>query len=101
MNDVIFEQDKGLQRPYTVKDLLNRANDPLLIYPPLKVNPGNWLCNLLRRQRMSREEIIEKVAADLWLTLEKRDGVFVFRFPDVWDADDVQDMQRRVLEGIA
>lgn len=100
MNDVIFEQDKPLQRPYTAKALLNRARNPRLAYPLPKVNPGNWLFNLLRRQRMSREEIIEKVAKDLWLTLEKRDGIFVFRFPDVWKPKDVQDMQRTVLEGI-
>jgi hypothetical protein len=50
---------------------------------------------------MSREQIIEKVAEDLWLTLEKRDGLFVFRFPDVWKPKDVQDMQRTVLDGIA
>lgn len=101
MNDVIFEQDKELQRPYTVKDLLNLAKDPRLAYPHPKVNPGNWLLNLLRTQRMSREQIIEKVAEDLWLTLEKRDGLFVFRFPNVWKPKDVQEMQRAVLDGIA
>lgn len=101
MNDVIFEQDKEPQRPYTAKVLLNRARNPRLCLSQPKVNPGSWLGNLLRKQRMSREQIIEKVAGDLWLTLEKRDGIFVFRFPDVWDAEDVQDMQRRVLEGIA
>lgn len=101
MNDVIFEQDKEPQRPYTAKVLLNRARNPRLCLSQPKVNPGSWLGNLLRRQRMNRAQIIEKAADDLWLTLEKRDGIFVFRFPDDWDADDVQDMQRRVLEGIA
>lgn len=101
VNDVIFEQDKELQRPYTAKALLNMAKNPLLVYPLPKVNPGNWLCNLFRAQRMTKAQIIEKVAADLWLTLEKRDGIFVFRFPEVWKPKDVQDMQRTVLEGIA
>jgi len=101
MNDVIFEQDKPLQQPYTAKALLNMAKNPLLAYPLPKVDPGNWLCNLLRRQRLTKAQIIEKVGKDLWLTLEKRDGVFVFRFPDIWDTDDIQDMQRRVLDGIA
>lgn len=101
MNDVIFEQDKPLQRPYTAKDLLNRAKNPRLCIPQPKINPGSWLGNLLRRQRMTRAQIIEKVAEDLWLTLEKRDGVFVFRFPDVWEPKTGLDMQRTVLEGIA
>lgn len=90
MNDVIFEQDKELQRPCTAKDLLNRARNPRLCCPPQKVDPGNWLYNLLRRQHLTRAQIIEK-----------RDGIFVFRFPDVWKPKDVQDMQRTVLEGIA
>lgn len=101
MNGIIFEQDKEPQRPYAAKVLLNRARNPRLCLSQPKVNPGSWLGNLLRKQRMTRAQIIEKVAADLWLTLEKRDGVFVFRFPDVWKPKDVQDMQRTVLDGIA
>jgi hypothetical protein len=59
------------------------------------------LRHFFRKRDMSRSEIIEKVANDLWLTLEKRDGIFVFRFPDVWDIDDILEMKKRVLDGIA
>lgn len=74
--------------------------NPLLVSPLPQVEPGNWLVNLFRTRPLTRAEIIEKVAKDLWLTLEKRDNVYVFRFPDVWDAEDVEEMQTRVLDGI-
>lgn len=102
MNDIIFEQDKPLTRPYTEDDFWNRAmKNPHLVYPTPQVEPGNWLVNLFRTRPLTRAEIVEKVAKDLFLTLEKRDGMYVFRFPDVWDSEDVEEMQTRILYGIA
>jgi len=100
VSNIIFEQDEELKPPYTANALINRASNPRLASPLPSIDRGSWLIRPFKKH-MTRPQIVKKVAEDLWLTLEERDGLFVFRFPSVWRPKDLLDMQERVLEGIA
>lgn len=94
MNDIIFEQDKP------DRDLLDRASNADLDITIPGIFSSKPLC-VRRGEKLSRAEVIRRVANDLRLTLEERDGIYTFRFPDVWNTQRVQEVQKRVLDGIA
>lgn len=95
MKGVIFKKDRA------DGDLLDRAmNADLDIMIP-GIFPSPKPLHVRRGEKLSRADIMRKVAKDLRVTLDEEDGFFIFRFPSVWSAERCNDKMQQIKDGVA